>query len=79
MENLIRTTENAFFRLLYGPLWFVIDSSDANQITGIVMCLLLIPGISVPAFKRKTWAFFLAISCFVVWILLGALSQMIDV
>ena len=64
---------------LLGPYFFIRDPALINVVTGIVLCILLIPSMAVVLIKPfRIWKLVLAVVAVAVWILTGVIGRAIN-
>ncbi len=65
-------------RMLMGPILFAMDVSPINRITGIVLCLVLVPGMLVGILRPRWWSVPLSGLAALAWLFCGIIGQGID-
>lgn len=63
---------------LPGPLYFAWDVAWENQVTGVVACLLLVPGLLLGLLRPRWWTGLISLVSAILWLLLGAIGSGID-
>jgi hypothetical protein len=64
---------------LLGPVLFVRDAAPANQVWGVVLCLVLIPGMLVGMLRPRDWSIALALLAALAWCFFGVIGAGIGV
>ena len=65
-------------RILLGPILFIMDVAPANVLWGVALTVLLLPAITLFAWKRRPWAAVVSIVALMIWVFLGIVGDGID-
>ena len=63
---------------LLGPLLLVRDVSTENQTAGLLMCLVLIPGMLIGVVRPRSWSIAFSLLSALAWLFIGAIGSGIN-
>jgi hypothetical protein len=61
-------------RVLWGPVNFIADTAPVNQITGFVLCAILVPGILAFALKPRPATAAISLLAVLLWVVFGMIG-----
>jgi hypothetical protein len=65
-------------RALLGPILLIQDVAWGNQVTGVVLCLLLVPCLASFFFRPRWWSAILSTSAALAWLIIGNVGMGIN-
>lgn len=67
--------KNSMLGFVLGPIYFIRDVSPENQITGLLLFLVLVPLLLLPLVKRNQITISISIVALILWLLLGVIGE----
>ena len=62
-------------RIFLGPILFIMDVAPANVWWGIALTVILLPAMTLFAFRRRAWTAALSLLALIAWVILGIVGD----